>query len=431
VARLKPRGFVRRIRWGVADQAVSSITNLALVVIMARLLDPEGFGAFSLAYATYAVGLNVSRAVSTEPLIVRYSGATESRWRSATRSATGSVLLVGCAALFGCIGVGLAIGGPVGASFVGLGLAFPGLLLQDSWRFAFFAAGRGASAFANDLAWGTILFVVLVIWRPAPGTNLVWPVLAWGGAGTVAGILGAWQARVRPEPARAIAWWREHKDLAPRYLIEFVSLAASAQLSLLAVTGAAGLAGVAALRISDVIVGGPLRVLFSGIQLVTVPEAVRLSQERHRLRELCIVVAAGLALSAVVWGWIVMAVPDGVAVFVFGANWELGVPVLLPRTALLVASGVVTGALVGLRGTAASRRSLRARLVVSILVVPAAFVGALLGGAPGAAWTMALVVWCGALVWWREFVRASNQPSSRPTSVTAIALEAYPSGPET
>ena len=33
-------------------------------------------------------------------------------------------------------------------------------------------------------------------------------------------------------------------------------------------------AAVAALRVSDVIVGGPLRVLFSGIQLVTVPEAV-------------------------------------------------------------------------------------------------------------------------------------------------------------
>lgn len=418
------------MRWGLADQAVSSVTNLALVVIMARLLDPEDFGAFSLAYATYALGLNVSRAVSTEPLLVRYSGATETRWRSATGSATGSVLAVGCAALIGCVGLGLAIGGPVGGSLLGLGLAFPGLLLQDSWRFAFFAVRRGASAFANDLTWAAILVVILLLWRPASGTDPFWPVLAWGGAGTVAGVLGMWQARVRPEPSRAIAWWREHKDLAPLYLTEFVALAASVQLSLLAVTGAAGLTAVAAFRISDVIVGGPLRILFSGVQLVTVPEAVRLSSNRQLLRKLCILVAGGLALAAVGWGSIAMAVPAGVAVFLFGASWELGVPVLLPRTALLVASGVVTGALIGLRGTAAARRSLRARLVMSVLVIPAAFVGALFAGAAGAAWMMALVVWCGAIVWWREFLHASSELSTSSMPVPALARDAYRAGPE-
>ena len=33
------------------------------------------------------------------------------------------------------------------------GLTLPGLLLQDSWRFAFFALGRGSQAFLNDLVW--------------------------------------------------------------------------------------------------------------------------------------------------------------------------------------------------------------------------------------------------------------------------------------
>ena len=35
-----------------------------------------------------------------------------------------------------------------------LGIVLPGMLLQDCWRYAFFAAGKGHHSFLNDLAWG-------------------------------------------------------------------------------------------------------------------------------------------------------------------------------------------------------------------------------------------------------------------------------------
>ena len=47
---------VRRLGWGVADQAVSSVTNFAVSIYVVRELGAVQFGAFSLAYVTYEIG---------------------------------------------------------------------------------------------------------------------------------------------------------------------------------------------------------------------------------------------------------------------------------------------------------------------------------------------------------------------------------------
>jgi len=55
---------------------------------------------------------------------------------------------------------------------VALGVVLPAMLLQDSWRFAFFAAGRGSRAFLNDVCW-TIALVPALIW--VRGSNSAGP----------------------------------------------------------------------------------------------------------------------------------------------------------------------------------------------------------------------------------------------------------------
>ncbi len=72
---------VRRLGWGVADQGVSSLSNFALGVVAAKSLDPAGFGAFTLAYLTYAFVLSAARGPSTDPLMVRFSYAEPTVWR--------------------------------------------------------------------------------------------------------------------------------------------------------------------------------------------------------------------------------------------------------------------------------------------------------------------------------------------------------------
>ena len=147
----------RRLGWGVADQAVSSLTNFAVVIYVARAVGAAQFGAFSLAYVTYGFALNASRGLATDPLLVRFSGVDVPTWRRAVAGCTGTAAAVGLVT-GGCVLVAAALlDGTVKLAFLALGLTLPGLLLQDSWRYAFFALGRGSQAALNDLVWASVL----------------------------------------------------------------------------------------------------------------------------------------------------------------------------------------------------------------------------------------------------------------------------------
>ena len=141
----------RRLGWGVADQAVSSLTNFAVVLYVAHAVGAAQFGAFSLAYVTYGFALNASRGLATDPLLVRFSGADPPAWRSAVAACTGTATVVGMAAGVCVLGAAALLDGTTKGAFLALGLTLPGLLLQDSWRYAFFALGRGSQAFLNDV----------------------------------------------------------------------------------------------------------------------------------------------------------------------------------------------------------------------------------------------------------------------------------------
>ena len=94
---------VARLGWGVADQAVSSLSNFAIGLFVARSFGATGLGVFTLAFVTYSFVLNAARGAATDPLLVRFSGAPRPRWRQAASAATGTSFVVGAA---GAIGFG-------------------------------------------------------------------------------------------------------------------------------------------------------------------------------------------------------------------------------------------------------------------------------------------------------------------------------------
>ena len=96
-------------------------------------------------------------------MMVRYSGATGARWRGATAAASATGIMVGAVAGVGCVVVGLLLPDPIGPALIALGVLMPGLMLQDSLRFAFFATGRPRSALLNDVVWTVLLLLALVI----------------------------------------------------------------------------------------------------------------------------------------------------------------------------------------------------------------------------------------------------------------------------
>ena len=182
---------------------MSTLTNFLLSIFVARTLGATQFGAFSLAYLTFGFALNASRGLSIEPLLIRFSGTDLRTWRRAARGCTGTALLVGLAAGACALAAAPLVGGTTGLAFIALGLTLPGLLLQDSWRYSFFALGRGHHAFINDTVWAAIQIPLLVFLKMSGHANVFWFVLAWGVAGNVAAAIGSLQARVVPNLAGA------------------------------------------------------------------------------------------------------------------------------------------------------------------------------------------------------------------------------------
>jgi hypothetical protein len=215
---------------------------------------------------TYALVLNVSRGLATDPLTVRHSGEPNARWRAAAAPAIGTAIAVGVVAGLVCAALGLLIGGAVGDTLLALGIVLPALLLQDSWRCAFFAAGRGKHAFLNDIAWAAALVPMMII---AIGWGTVFAfVLAWGGGAAVAVAIGLLQTRIAPASASGVAAWiRRHRVLNVRYMIENISVACSAQLRMYWLGVIAGLAAVGAVRGAQLLLG-PFVAVLMGISLV-------------------------------------------------------------------------------------------------------------------------------------------------------------------
>ncbi|MGW1143887.1 hypothetical protein ACWD6I_02245, partial [Streptomyces sp. NPDC002454] len=354
------RALLGRLSWGLADQAVCSMTNFAVGIYVARSLGLTAFGVFSLAWVTYGVVLGVSRGVATDPLMVRFSGVPDASWRTAAARSSGTALGVGAVVGAVCLVVGLGVGGRVGLAFAALGVVLPGLLLQDAWRFSFFAAGTGRKAFVNDLLGGIALVPAMVAADHLGSVTAF--VLAWGAAGSVAAGYGWLQSGIRPRPAGARAWLRDHRDLGYRYLVENVGVSGAAQLRAYGLGAIVGVSAVGVVRGAELLLGPFLAVLM-GLSLVTVAEAARvLRRAPHRLRAFCLLLGAGQAVGALLWGAALLLVPDRVGALVLGEVWGAASELIVPATLGVAGAGLGVGAAAGLRALAAARRSLRCQL---------------------------------------------------------------------
>ncbi|WBP85456.1 MATE family efflux transporter [Kitasatospora cathayae] len=406
-ARPVKRGVVGRLSWGLADQAVTSMINFAVGIYVARELGVHAFGVFSLAWLTYGVVLNVSRGLATDPLMVRFSGVPEAAWRAAAARSSGTALAVGTTLGAVCLLVGLGLGGEVGSAFACLGVALPALLLQDSRRFAFFAAGTGRKAFTNDLVQGAALVPAMVV-AARFGTVAAF-LLAWGAAAAAAAGYGFLQSGVRPRATGARGWLREQRDLGSRYLVENVSLSGAGQLRAYGLGAIAGVGAVGAVRGAELL-QGPFLALLMGLSLVTVAEAARvLRQTPERLGRFCFLLGGGQAGAALLWGAALLLMPDRAGRLVLGDVWQSASQLIVPATLGVAGAGLGSGAAAGLRALAAARRSLRCQLFASACYLGGGLGGAALAGTVGSAWGVATATACGSALWWLQLRAALRE----------------------
>lgn len=409
------RGIAKRLSWGLGDQAVSSMSNFLVGLVVARELGVAAFGVFSLAWVTYGVVLNVSRGIATDPLVVRFSGVSTADWRTATSRSAGTAIAVGV--VFGVLSAlaGLAVGGSIGGAFLALAVVTPGMLLQDAWRFAFFAAGQGHKAFLNDTVWAVAMIPLLAL---AAIHSSVWGfVLAWGGAALVAAGYGLLQSRVMPHFSGVRDWLRTHRDLGSRYMVENVSNSGASQLRMYGLGAIAGLADVGAIRGAELLLG-PFLALLMGVNLFAVPEAARvLRRAPERLARFCLAIGGAQAAAAAAWGLaLLFLVPDSFGRLLLAEVWDPATHLILPVSLSVTAAGIVAGATAGLRALGAARRSLRVQLVASAGYLGFGLAGAALGGAVGMSWGSTTAMWLGAGLWWLQLRAAlrDHTPETEP-----------------
>ncbi len=388
----------------MGDQVFSSFTNFGLNILIVRSLGASTFGAFSLAFSMFVIAINISRALTSEPLVVRSSGVPREEWARSVARASGLSVVLGVVIGALCVLAAQFMTGDLRAAFIGVGVCMPGLLLQDLWRFAFFASGKGQQSLLNDLVWAMIMFPILVVLLRGENSSLLSIVLVWGGAATVAGLLGIVQARVIPSLTSLRVWIREHRDLTPSYMGEMVTGSVFSQVTLFGIGAVASLAAVGAYR-SAFVVFGPIRMLYQGLGLMGVPEAVRILNRRSAayLGKSALRVGAALAIVAATFGLLLALMPDRFGEKVMGSVWFDVVPLILPFTIGVVGLGLTMPVFIGMRALEAARRSFWTKLTVASMDMVASITGASFGGALGAAWAGRPTILFGAGLWWRQF----------------------------
>lgn len=396
-------GPAGRASWGLGDQALSSLSNLAVGVVVARSSTVADFGVYALAFGGYTIALNVSRAISTEPLAVRYSGARTPAWQRAVRASTATALLTGILGLL----VGLAVVAVPAVPSKGVLLAFaltmPGLLLQDAWRWAFFVVGEGRKAFVNDLIWLVAMLVIFAGLYLTGTTSAFTLTFAWGLGAVIAAIAGRFQAGVAPRRQLIREWVRRNWDLSPKYVGEMLAVSGTIQVYMLGITAAAGLVATAGIRGAQVLLG-PVNVLNQGIRMISVPEASRaLKHSYRRLWLVGLAISFGVGAGALAWGAVFLLLPAVVGRELLGPGvWNQAHPVLVPVILLQALGASNAGAFAILRALTAATRGLRVRLISSVILITCGITGAYLWGPRGAAWGLAGASFATLLLWWNE-----------------------------
>jgi O-antigen/teichoic acid export membrane protein len=264
--------------------------------------------------------------------------------------------------------------------------------------------------------------VVLVAAVLVAGTRSVPAfIAAWAGAAAFAALFGIVQSGFVPRPGRTRWWLSHHKDLGPRYLVEFVARNAAQSGAMYATAAFAGLAAAGALRGAQVVLG-PLNVLNMGVTSPAIAESVRIARRSpRRMMHAVELLAVALVVVFVLWGVVVYVLPDSVGEALLKRSWRPAHDVIPAYTAVMAASGMLTAATVGLRAMAAAKRSLRSRLVTGVLAVAGGTAGAATSGAVGAATGLALGLWIGGIQWWHQLGAAVTEEEERRAAAGAPA----------
>lgn len=414
-----------RVSWTVVDQGLSAASNFLLAVLVARAVDAEAFGAFSVAFLVYSIAVAVNRALIGQPLQITFAAEGPRQFRSAVRSALGATILLGVAGGAVAAVAGSLMAGPIGQALVALGVVLPGLMLQDICRLAFFAGARPARATAIDALWTVVLLAGLLL-APTADAGVWLPILIWGASGLLSAGLGLVLLDSWPRLRGSVRWAVAQRRLTGYLLAEYLLGQGLAQWGILMVGIWGTAAGVGALRAAQVLLG-PLNILGAAAFMFAVPEVARrigrpagLSSSARR--RFALAVSGALGGAAALYGAVLLLLPTSWGEALLGATWTGARSVLLPICLLTVAAAAATGPVAVLYGMGRPKITLAVNLVRAPMLIVGLTVAIPLWDATGAAWVLALVEVVLLPVWFLRLNRELTRPAVAPVTTGTPAV---------
>jgi O-antigen/teichoic acid export membrane protein len=405
-----------RVGWNIADQALSSLTNAALSILVARSVDAHSFGAFAICFSAYSLVIGANRAFISDPLTIRFSDATSESFRSARSHAVAAAAAVGAAASVILLVGALTQSGDLRYALLALALTMPGLTMQDALRLSFITEGRPRAAAMSDFLWGVLQIGGVAVLLFADVSSVAVFVIVWGAAAGVAALYGMVRTKVLPAARGTRRWVREQLHLSGFFVAEFTLATGSFQVAFLLVGAIGEVADVGSLRGAQVLLG-PLNVAFYGFTFFAVPELVRRRALPRRTH-----VASALALSAslltltLVWGVLLLQLPEAGGRQLLGDAWEGARPVMPVMTAWAAAVAASVGPICVLKAFGAARELFRLSLLLGTLLLSLGVLGAAEGGAEGAALGFAIAQWLLVPLAWTRMLTLIPEDKDEPKS---------------
>ena len=398
----------RRAFAGVLDQALSSVSNFAVIVFVARNSGLESFGAFTLTYLLYGLALGILRAVGGEILLLA-SGPSRERGQKHNRDLLGLSVEFGIATgvLLGAIAV--AVPSMLGASMSAMAIVLPIVLWQDACRYIVIARQQPGQAIVMDALWLAVqvaAFAVLTL--TGLEHDVAAAIFGWAAGAAVAGLYGASRIRLLPRWGATRRWLRVHRARVKAFLADFLLLTGTLYLSVYAVGAVAGLAVVAAFR-GAYLLFAPFDSFLSGARLFTLPAlANACANGQARVTQVARQIALYTSVPAAVWGVLAISLPSNVGTAILGATWTAVEPVAPGIAIVYLGRTIALPAIDGLRAIGAGRLLVILRILTGSLSLVAVVAGATVDGARGAAYALAVTYVLTTALWWGGLSRASR-----------------------
>jgi O-antigen/teichoic acid export membrane protein len=403
----------RQSAWAVIDQVLSSGTNFVPALLVARVLGPADYGAFSIVFVAWFGALQIVRSALMIPYTLAAAHLDTDDWHDVTKRAAGAVFLAGvvCGVVFAIAGAVIGVSSHLGESLLVIAVLAPALALQEFWRVASFAASRAKTAAANDGYWAIgqiVAFSILLV--STDHVSAAQCIFAWGAAAVFAAAVGIRQLSLVPSVnMTAVRWAREWSGIGAWLTADSATFSVGFFGVTLIVAAKIGNAGLGLFRVVQNLFG-PIQLITTGGGSAFMPYLVRtIKKTQSNGLGPSWRFSALMTGSVIVYGLALLVAAHTVLTKAFGSDYAGASALVLPFLIAYAFDAVGSGAQMLLRARTLVRRVLVAQAAATVTKLAGVIILATVAGLRGAAWGFAIGSAVGAITFWAQVVLAGDR----------------------